>query len=258
MENILKEAGDKSLDQEFCQKIADSFSSSANRAGKAPLTWEQVRNWFRDKQKELIAGVTSSPAALQLCVDLSDAAISGIAPESVPSPKGDQVNDISELAFEARSFKDHAWYDVASFLTYRVLSTGELEARVRFAGYGKADDEWVNVKTELRERSIPLEPSECHRVQNSDLVLCFRDGLHQAIYYDAHIIEVERKPHDDNYCSCIFTVRYDHDAFEENVDIGRLCCRPTQEGHQQPPLLANGKQTESGDSLCITAQSLWG
>lgn len=48
------------------------------------------------------------------------------------------------------------------------------EARVRYAGFGKEDDEWVNVKRGVRERSIPLEPSECQKVEEGDLVLCFQ------------------------------------------------------------------------------------
>lgn len=48
------------------------------------------------------------------------------------------------------------------------------EARVRFSGFSNTDDEWVNVRYGIRERSIPLEPSECHKVNVGDLVLCFQ------------------------------------------------------------------------------------
>lgn len=48
------------------------------------------------------------------------------------------------------------------------------EVRVRYAGYDRDEDEWVNVKRAVRERSIPLEHSECDRVKVGDLVLCFR------------------------------------------------------------------------------------
>lgn len=48
------------------------------------------------------------------------------------------------------------------------------EVRVRFSGFGKEEDEWVNVRTGVRERSIPLEPSECEKVKVGDLVLCFQ------------------------------------------------------------------------------------
>ncbi|GMY13122.1 protein sawadee homeodomain like 1 [Fagus crenata] len=149
-----------------------------------------------------------------------------------------KVSNLSELAFEAKSLKDNAWYDVASFLTFRVLCTGELEVRVRFAGFGKEDDEWVNVKRGVRERSIPLEPSECHKVKVGDLVLCFQlsflftsmtyplEREDHAVYCDAYVVEIQRKLHDIRGCRCIFVVRYDHGNSEEKVQLGRICSRP--------------------------------
>lgn len=53
------------------------------------------------------------------------------------------------------------------------LVTWFKEARVRYHGFGKEEDEWVNVKEGVRERSIPLEASECHKVKEGHLVLCF-------------------------------------------------------------------------------------
>ena len=48
------------------------------------------------------------------------------------------------------------------------------EVRVRFVGFGAEEDEWVNVKKAVRERSLPLEHSECHKVKVGDVVLCFQ------------------------------------------------------------------------------------
>ena len=48
------------------------------------------------------------------------------------------------------------------------------EVRVRFVGFGAEEDEWVNVKKAVRERSIPFEHSECHKVTIGDLVLCLQ------------------------------------------------------------------------------------
>lgn len=45
---------------------------------------------------------------------------------------------------------------------------------MRFSGFNNTEDEWVNVKTAVRERSIPLEPSECQKVEVGDLVLCYQ------------------------------------------------------------------------------------
>lgn len=43
----------------------------------------------------------------------------------------------------------------------------------------------MNVKKGVRERSIPLEPSECHKVQDGNLVLCFM--VRGIIFYSASI-----------------------------------------------------------------------
>ncbi|KAF8393433.1 hypothetical protein HHK36_021677 [Tetracentron sinense] len=144
----------------------------------------------------------------------------------ISSNTGEKVPDLSDLEFEARSSKDGAWYDVAAFLTHRVLSSGEPEVRVRFVGFGAEEDEWVNVKKAVRLRSLPLEPSECRKVKAGDLVLCFQERRDQAIYYDAHVVEVQRRLHDIRGCRCIFLVRYDHDNTEEKVRLRRICCRP--------------------------------
>lgn len=48
------------------------------------------------------------------------------------------------------------------------------EVKVRFSGFGREEDEWVDVRGAVRERSIPLEASECPKVKVGDLVLCFQ------------------------------------------------------------------------------------
>lgn len=45
---------------------------------------------------------------------------------------------------------------------------------MRFSGFNNTEDEWVNVKTAVRQRSIPLEQSECVKVNVGDLVLCYQ------------------------------------------------------------------------------------
>ncbi|KAK9923457.1 hypothetical protein M0R45_031876 [Rubus argutus] len=102
------------------------------------------------------------------------------------------------------------------------------EVRVRFAGFGREDDEWVNVRRAVRDRSIPLEDSECHKLKVGDLVLCFQDREDQAVYCDAYVVEIQRGLHDQRGCRCIFVVRFDHDNTKEQVPLGRLCCRPSQ------------------------------
>ncbi|XVF74514.1 hypothetical protein PTKIN_Ptkin13bG0116400 [Pterospermum kingtungense] len=215
---------EEALNTEFCQRLASNFSCSSNRMGKSAVTWQQVQIWFQEKLLKTQTKQVPSPMALKLFVDLSDAN-SNKPPEIFQRRKG-SVEDIKELSFEARSSKDFAWYDVESFLSYRVLSTGEVEVRVRFTGFDYREDEWVNVETAVRDRSIPLEPSECHMVKIEDLVLCFQDREDYQVYFDAHVVDIQRNSHDARGCTCIFLVCYDHDYSEENVLLERLCRRP--------------------------------
>ncbi|KAK6264131.1 hypothetical protein SCA6_019565 [Theobroma cacao] len=198
------------IDQEKGKTI--SLSQQAMAAILLTLVYRilvYVQIWFQEKQMETQSKQRPSPMALELFVDLSSAN-SSKPPGSLRRHKG-KVEDLKELSFEARSSKDYAWYDVDSFLTYRVLSTGELEVRVRFSGFAKTEDEWVNVEKAVRERSIPLEPSECNMVKIGDLVLCYQDREHYQVYYDAHVVDIQRRVHDVRGCSCIFVVCYDHD-----------------------------------------------
>ncbi|CAN0858772.1 Protein SAWADEE HOMEODOMAIN HOMOLOG 1 [Linum grandiflorum] len=183
MKSIYKQIGEEALASQFCQNLASSFSVSSNRTGKPAITWQQVHNWFLRRHKP--SETTPSPMPLKFCIDLSDDTGMNVLPLSLTKRKvsgylnvswitGAKASDLSELMYEVKSSKDYAWYDLASFLSYRVLCSGELEVRVRYAGYRNTDDEWVNLKRAVRERSIPLEPSECQKVEVGDLVLCFR------------------------------------------------------------------------------------
>ncbi|KAL2544825.1 Protein SAWADEE HOMEODOMAIN-like protein 1 [Forsythia ovata] len=139
---------------------------------------------------------------------------------------GEKDQDLSKMEFEARSSTDGAWYDVEKFLLHRCLRSGEIEVCVRYVGFGAEEDEWVNVRNDVRKRSVPLEHSECQKVKVGDLVVCFQERQDQARYYDAHVIEIERRLHDIRGCRCIFLIRYEHDSKEERVRLRRLCCRP--------------------------------
>ncbi|KAM7480489.1 hypothetical protein LguiA_028702 [Lonicera macranthoides] len=248
MENLYKEAGEELPSQKLCEKLANRFSRSKHRTGKSAIKWEQVQRWFQDKRKHSAAKATLSPPIVKEVVVPKDATITKSAIKSslflkdlVPpnarkpknaikipqKPKAERVAGLSELVFEAISSKDMAWYDVAAFLNYRVVYSGELEARVRFAGFGYVEDEWVNVKRGIRKRSNPLEPSECHKVKAGDLVLCYRENDDHALYGDAQIVEVQANIHDADGCTCVFVVRYDYDNAEVNVPLSYICCRAT-------------------------------
>ncbi|KAI3868437.1 hypothetical protein MKW92_001630 [Papaver armeniacum] len=228
MQKLLKDVRKESLNQEFCEKVARKFSREAGRAGKPAIQWEQVQDWFQNKCQSSPDKVINTPltTSKQEVTPLSDKSLSSKLEDFSDNSKGGKLLDMSDVQFEAKSAKDEAWYDVSLFLTHRIVGSGEPEVRVRFAGFGAEEDEWVSVKKAVRERSIPIEPSECETVEVGDLVLCFQESEDQAIYFDAHVLEIHRRLHDIRGCRCDFLVRYDHDNSEENVRLRRLCRRP--------------------------------
>ncbi|KAH9761290.1 hypothetical protein KPL70_000441 [Citrus sinensis] len=226
MEKLFMESKDDLLSKEFCQKIAKSFryvhnsvgvvgfgtnpfrfgmlshcSCSAGRAGKPVVKWTEVQSWFQSRQQDRPTKVTSSTNESKKGSDLPDACPPIKEHGSSQEPRGEKVPDVSEMEFEARSSKDGAWYDVDMFLAHRFLDCGEAEVRVRFVGFGADEDEWVNVKNAVRERSVPLEPSDCHKLKVGGHVLCFQERRDQGIHYDAHIAEIHRRMHDIRGCS---------------------------------------------------------
>ncbi|XP_028798276.1 protein SAWADEE HOMEODOMAIN HOMOLOG 1 [Neltuma alba] len=209
MEKALQEAGEESLGKEFCQRLTKSFNRSSGRAGKPVIKWTEIQSWFQTR-------LQGSPEVPKNEFTRT---------KGLESKEGG-IRDPLELEFEARSSKDGAWYDVEKFIAHRFLSTGEAEVRVRFIGFGAEEDEWVNIKNAVRERSVPLENTECSNLKVGDLVLCFQERRDQAIYYDARILEIQRKIHDIRGCRCLFLIRYDHDNSEDRVRLRRLCRRP--------------------------------
>ncbi|XP_022885142.1 protein SAWADEE HOMEODOMAIN HOMOLOG 1 isoform X1 [Olea europaea var. sylvestris] len=227
MEKKFKESKEKAISQVICQELATKFSCSPHRSEKSSVKWEQVQGWFQDKEKSLAAKVTSSSSCKAIVAYTNPAPRRKTPKVPVSTISADEAAvALSNLIFEAKSAKDYAWFDVGSFLNYKVHSSGEVAVRVRFAGFNKDEDEWINVQEAVRERSIPLQVSECHKVNVGDLVLCFREDEDYALYCDAHIVDIQRKLHDIEGCRCIFVVRYVTDDFEDKVVLNKLCCRP--------------------------------
>ncbi|KAB5534509.1 hypothetical protein DKX38_017595 [Salix brachista] len=139
---------------------------------------------------------------------------------------GRATSENSYMEFEAKSARDGAWYDVGTFLSHRYLDKGDPEVLVRFSGFGPDEDEWLDVRRQVRQRSLPCEASECVAVLPGDLTLCFQEGKDQALYFDAHVLDAQRRRHDVRGCRCRFLVRYDHDQSEEIVPLRKICRRP--------------------------------
>nr|GEV03671.1 protein SAWADEE homeodomain homolog 1-like [Tanacetum cinerariifolium] len=54
-----------------------------------------------------------------------------------------------------------------------------------------------------------------------DTIVCFKEKSDQARYYDAQVIDIQRKLHDIRGCRCIFLVQYEHDKTEDVVSSPR-------------------------------------
>ncbi|KAG0487543.1 hypothetical protein HPP92_009638 [Vanilla planifolia] len=225
MNKLLQHGKEELLDPVFHQKLADEFNLVPGRRNRA-IQVQQVQRWFVSRIKNqktvdvIVLEKEMSPA--------QDSDLPNNLAESFSDlpDDGKKVCEEMEMDFEAKSYRDQAWYDVSTFLAHRVLSSGEVEVRVRFHGFGPEEDEWVNVRKAVRERSIPVESSECWKIKEGDSLICFREKDEAALYFDARVLEVERKMHDIRGCRCIFFIQYDHDQAEERVQLNRLCRRP--------------------------------
>ncbi|XP_068665614.1 protein SAWADEE HOMEODOMAIN HOMOLOG 2-like [Aristolochia californica] len=227
METCLQEANNAIPAREIISSLADKFSSSADRAGKIVVQPKQVWNWFQNRRYAQKAKLVKAPGKLSVTPMPRD---DSVPARNVPVPVSTQPGKITaegnQLEFEAKSARDGAWYDVASFISHRMFETGEQEVRVEFSGFGEEDDEWVNVRKCLRQRSVPCEATECDAVVPGDLILCYQEGKDQALYFDAHVLYAHRRKHDVRGCHCRFLVRYDHDQSEEMVPLRKICRRP--------------------------------
>lgn len=227
MEAILQEHNNAMPAREILVALAEKFSASPDRAGKIVVQMKQVWNWFQNKRYALRAKLVKPQAKLTVSsTPQGDSNSVKHVPQSTPAPSGKSAVDTSQMEFEAKSARDGAWYDVATFISHRHLETGDPEVLVRFAGFGPEEDEWVNIRKHVRQRSLPCESSECVAVLPGDLILCFQEGKEQALYFDAHVIDAQRRRHDVRGCRCRFLVHYDHDQSEEIVPLRKVCRRP--------------------------------
>ncbi|RCV11270.1 hypothetical protein SETIT_2G172900v2 [Setaria italica] len=224
------------------QTLADKFSASPERAGRVTIQPKQVWNWFQNRRYSHRAKTTRAapPPAAKMTPSGADhlqhaansSAFRAGQPSAVaahhgssPSAGKNPVEGV-QVEFEAKSARDGAWYDVAAFLSHRLFESGEPEVRVRFSGFGAEEDEWINVRKCVRQRSLPCEATECVAVLPGDLILCFQEGKEQALYFDARVLDAQRRRHDVRGCRCRFLVRYDHDSSEEIVPLRKVCRRP--------------------------------
>ncbi|KAE8713045.1 Protein SAWADEE [Hibiscus syriacus] len=275
METVLQEHHNQMPAREILVSLSDKFSESAERKGRIVVQFKQIWNWFQNRRYAIRAKSSKVPGKLSVSsMPRDDTNPLRNVPQSVSAPLPPPMNapksaampattvpgaarhmSESYMEFEAKSSRDGAWYDVATFLAHRYLETGDLEVQVRFAGFGPEEDEWVNVCKHIRQRSLPCEASECVAVLPGDLVLCFQEGKDQALYFDADVLDAQRRRHDVRGCRCRFLVRYDHDQTEEIVPLRKVCRRPETDYRllQLHALSNTDQQKTSTDPLTATA-----
>ncbi|XP_074583257.1 protein SAWADEE HOMEODOMAIN HOMOLOG 2-like isoform X2 [Curcuma longa] len=254
MESCLQEINNAIPPREIMCALADKFSQSSERAGKIVVQPKQVWNWFQNRRYAQRAKLSKAPAKLTILPMHREEPVPFTNVSAPISTPGRSSTDNALVEFEAKSARDGAWYDVSTFLSYRMLETGDPEVRVRFSGFGVEEDEWINVRRYVRQRSLPCEAAECVAVLPGDLILCFQEGKEQALYFDAHVLDVQRRRHDVRGCRCRFLVRYDHDQSEEIVPLRKVCRRPETDYRLQ--VLQASKVSGSID-LQATATDSW-
>ncbi|KAF6168920.1 hypothetical protein GIB67_038417 [Kingdonia uniflora] len=118
--------------------LAEKFSASAERAGKTVVQPKQVWNWFQNRRYATKSKLVKSPGKLSVSslprddsVPMRNAPhfVPGHVPVPVPVPappgRSQLENNIGQMEFEAKSARDGAWYDVATFVSQRGFVTGE-------------------------------------------------------------------------------------------------------------------------------------
>ena len=234
MEEHLRHLNNAIPQRNVIQGLAEKFTASAARAGKIPVQYKQVWNWFQNRrysQRARTPRGAPPPQGKMLPTGAEEHhpasfRAQGSSSSYPGSHSGKSASDGGQAEFEAKSARDGAWYDVAAFLSHRLFETGDPEVKVRFSGFGPEEDEWINVRKCVRLRSLPCESAECVAVLPGDLILCFQEGKEQALYFDARVLDAQRRRHDVRGCRCRFLVRYDHDHSEEIVPLRKVCRRP--------------------------------
>nr|AFK34129.1 unknown [Lotus japonicus] len=138
MEAILQEHNNAMPARDVLAVLAEKFSESPDRKGKITVQMKQVWNWFQNKRYAIRAKSSKTPGKLNITPMPRDdsapvrnmsqpiAAPILTGPGSVPTTaKVTPENSVME--FEAKSARDGAWYDVASFLSHRYLESSDPE-----------------------------------------------------------------------------------------------------------------------------------
>ncbi|KAG6544711.1 hypothetical protein Mapa_013901 [Marchantia paleacea] len=236
------------------QDLAQSLSGNECSEGERVLPWRQVSQRLQNES-------ASSKARLRMKFLRHDstASSSKSSTSSAIMPTASSASSASSsslracsMRLEAKSARDGAWFDVGAILSHRVGMTGRPEVHVRFVGFRAKDDEWVDVRTSLRERSLPCEASDCVAILPGDLVLCFQERLNHALHFDADVQEVKRRRHDARGCRCRFLVCYRHDRTSDVLPLRKICRRPESDLRIH---FSQKKASYAQASRCLTSEA---
>ncbi|GKV16441.1 hypothetical protein SLEP1_g27081 [Rubroshorea leprosula] len=146
MEAILQEHHNGMPSKEMLTSLAEKFSESADRKGKIVVQFKQIWNWFQNRRYAIRAKLSKVPGKLNVSSIPRDesvpvrnvpqpvaasipahmtAPMATSVPPALVATAGRASSETSFMEFEAKSARDGAWYDVATFLAHRYLDTGD-------------------------------------------------------------------------------------------------------------------------------------
>uniref|UniRef100_A0A0E0A9T5 SAWADEE domain-containing protein n=1 Tax=Oryza glumipatula TaxID=40148 RepID=A0A0E0A9T5_9ORYZ len=211
MESLLRHLNNGIPDGSLIQSLADRFTASAARAGKVgvrPCVSFPVGNsiaYVLNSDTSIRAGVGGAREVWYWFQNRKYSQRSRNSTKMLPAASGDHKwafarssvqksvkNSLEggQLEFEAKSVRDGAWKYGFDFLDLELGTTNGLMS--------------VHV---------------CGNV-------LIHEGKHQALYFDAHVLDAQKRRHDARGCRCRFLVCYDHDDSEEIVPLRKMCRRP--------------------------------
>lgn len=229
MDRALEDTKGAYPSRDLLKSLLENFNAARGQVGKVHVQTNQVLGWLNKRRrlrkgKNVLVPEKSNCTALPL-ID-GPPKIAAVNPDEVLSDW--EPIDMFDVEYEARSSTDGAWYDVHSFCKHRILKSGETEVFVSFIGLNSSNDEWINVKN-VRLRSLPCEGYDCLHIMPGNIVCCFKEGIEEAKYFDARVLEVERKRHDIRGCRCSFLICYNHDQTQERVPLKNVYQRPDKD-----------------------------
>ncbi|GFZ07532.1 similar to DNA-BINDING TRANSCRIPTION FACTOR 2 [Actinidia rufa] len=187
MESILQAHNTQMPTREVLDGLAEKFSASVERSGKITVQMKQVWNWFQNRRYAIRAKAAKAPGKLTVSPMPRD---DSTAVRNVPQAP-QSVTALSAVQSVGRPVSDNS--------------------QMEFEAKSARDGAWYDVSMFLSHRSLETGDPE---------------GKEQALYFDAHVLDAQRRRHDVRGCRCRFLVRYDHDQSEEIVPLRKVCRRP--------------------------------